>query len=177
VKYSIHPATIQDAEEISRLVNSAYRGESSRAGWTTEADYLDGQRTNTEIIRGEISDPSRKIILCLREKPAGEILSCVLLEKISDDECYLGMLTVKPTLQAKGLGRILLEAAETRAREWGARRMSLTVVHVRDTLMAWYERRGYGRTKETKPFPYGDELFGLPKIEGLFFHVFKKELR
>lgn len=176
MKYSILPATIHDAEEISKLVNSAYRGDSSRAGWTTEADYLDGQRTNAEIIRSELANPTKKVILCLREEGAREILSCVLVEKIAPEECYLGMLTVKPTLQAKGIGRILLEASEDFARQWGAKRMSLTVVHVRDTLMAWYERRGYERTLETRPFPYGDELFGLPKVDGLFFHVFKKDL-
>ncbi len=176
MKYDIRPATNQDAEEISTLVNSAYRGDSSRRGWTTEADYLDGQRTSAELISKDIRDPSKRVMLCLRERAGGEILSCVSLEKRDGAICYLGMLTVKPTLQAKGLGRILLEAAEDYARHWDVDKMILTVVHLRESLMAWYERRGYRRTGETAPFPYGNPDFGLPKVEGLHFIVFEKDL-
>ncbi len=171
--YFISEATPADSVEISALVNSAYRGDSSRQGWTTEADYLDGQRTSPEDLKKQLSHST---ILTLRENAAAEILATVSLERINADEFYLGMLTVKPTLQARGVGRVLLESAEDFARARGAKRMILRVVHVREALIAWYLRRGYTKTGETDPFPYGDEKFGLPKVEGLYFERFKKEL-
>ena len=196
--YLIQPAKIEDAEAISALVNSAYRGDSSRAGWTTEADYIGGQRTNPEIIKRDFFTPDGRTMLVLREgglesesrgvradpsadlvvKPntANEILACVSLEWLSESTAYLGMLTVKPTLQAKGVGRALLEASENYVKSKGYRSIELSVVHLRDTLIAWYERRGYVRKGETKPFPYGNPEFGMPAVEGLHFVVFKKDL-
>jgi ribosomal protein S18 acetylase RimI-like enzyme len=163
-------ATDADLDDISTLVNSAYRGDSSRAGWTTEADYLDGQRTSRESLRDDLK--SGEILYWLRE---GEMIGCVFVS-VEGNLGYLGMLTIKPGLQDGGLGRKLLEAAEDHARRKGARAMTLTVVQLRDSLMAWYERRGYRRTGETKPFPYGDERFGSPKRDDLHFIVFEKSL-
>lgn len=201
-RYQIVPARPEDADELAVLVNSAYRGDSSRKGWTTEADLLDGQRTNANGLREEIERGDRegtRVILCLREV-AGEsdttslILACVSLERCASAgagagaasgaepgnlgvTCYLGMLTVMPPLQAGGIGRILLEGAENFARErWGARRMILGVIQLREELIAWYERRGYVRTGETKPFPYGNEAFGLPRRTDLHFAMFEKPL-
>lgn len=163
-------ATDADLADISLLVNSAYRGDSSRAGWTTEAEFLDGQRTSESSLREELGSGH---ILCWRRE--GELIGCVFVS-VEGTRGYLGMLTVKPTLQASGLGRVLLEGAEQFARQHGATRMELTVVQLRDTLMAWYERRGYRRTGATKSFPYGDERFGLPKRDDLHFIVFEKPL-
>lgn len=173
--YLIQPAKIEDAEEISALVNSAYRGDSSRAGWTTEADYIGGQRTNTEIIKRDFFTPDSRTMLVLREG-GDEILACVSLEWLPESTAYLGMLTVKPTLQAKGVGRALLEASEQYVKSRGYKRIELSVVHLRETLIAWYERRGYVRKGETKPFPYGNPEFGMPSVEGLHFVVFEKDL-
>jgi GNAT superfamily N-acetyltransferase len=151
----------EEAEEIARLVNSAYRGESSRAGWTTEADLLDDVRTEPEIIRNDM-DPNRgKAILCLRESGQTEIIGCVYLSLIDEEDdltCYLGMLTVKPTIQARGRGRFILEESEKFARNWGAVKITMNVISVRDTLIQWYQRRGYSLSGKTKAFHNHPEL-------------------
>jgi ribosomal protein S18 acetylase RimI-like enzyme len=176
----ITPAGAADLEAIEALVNGAYRGPASRAGWTTEADYLDGQRTSVAALQRDLAGPSAPRILVLRRAQGGEILACVLVELIwragGGSSGYIGMLTVKPGLQNGGIGRIMLRAAEDEARRCGADRACMTVVQVRDTLIAWYERRGYRRTGETTPFPYDDGRFGAPRRDDLFFVVLVKPL-
>jgi ribosomal protein S18 acetylase RimI-like enzyme len=158
-------------------VNSAYRGESSRQGWTTEADYLDGQRTDPATLARDLAATPGARLLTWRDTPDGPFLGSVWLEPTADGEaCYLGMLTVRPDLQDRGLGRALLAAAEAAAAAAGARKVRLTVVSIRDTLIAWYRRRGYAPTGETRPFPYGDPLFGEPKRPDLEFVVLEKRL-
>lgn len=169
----VRPASAADVEALCALVNSAYRGDSSRAGWTTEADLLGGQRTDPEGLREAIARPGSVILLCERE---GRLDACVHLER-SGEGCYLGMLTVRPTLQASGLGRRLLAAAEGyAAAQWGARSVHMTVIVQRQELIAWYERRGYRRTGQHKEFPYGDPRFGLPRRDDLRFEVLEKRL-
>jgi len=174
MEFVVTEAEDRDAEELSTLVNSAYRGDSSRAGWTTEADLLGGQRTSAELLRGDMSNPHSRI-LCLREATAGPILACVFLRR-QDRECYLGMLTVKPNIQTRGIGKYLMQKAEAYAKNWGAERIVLSVIQVRETLMAWYERRGYKKTGHSRPFPYGDLQFGHPKRDDLYFVIFEKSL-
>lgn len=178
--WAITSATTADLPEIARLVNSAYRGDAARQGWTSESDLLDGQRTDPVSLAAELAGPNSSTILCLRDAAAGPILACVFLEKVQVGDtavrCYLGMLTVSPGLQDRGLGRILLDRAEDHAREWGADAVVMTVISIRDTLIAWYERRGYRRTGETKPFPHGDERFGVPRTSDLYFVVLEKIL-
>lgn len=165
-----------DLEAIAVLVNSGYRGDTSRAGWTTEADLIGGQRTDAAKLRADLAERRGAVLLTLREGPGGELLGSVWLEPQTPDVWYLGMLTVRPDLQARQLGRTLLAEAEAYAAARGARRMRMSVITVRDALIAWYERRGYARTGETLPFPYGDERFGLPLREDLRFDVFEKTL-
>jgi len=175
--YVVSPAEAGDLPEIVALVNSAYRGESSRAGWTTEADLLDGQRTDVESLAAELKPHCR--ILCLREKTGGPILASVFLELFKNEKgsgCYLGMLTVKPTSQTIGLGKYLLSAAEDFAKKAGAAWMTLGVIQLRETLIAWYERRGYHRTGATKPFPYGERRAGVPKRDNMHFVMFEKQI-
>lgn len=151
----------EEAEELAQLVNSAYRGDSSRAGWTTEADLLQDVRTEPHILRGYMQPERGQAMLTLREDGSEEIIGCVYLalsEKDGEVNCYLGMLTVKPVIQARGHGRFILEGAEDFARNWGATRMHMQVVTVRDTLLAWYERRGYRKTGVIKDFPNHPEL-------------------
>ncbi len=168
-------ASVADAAALVALVNSAYRGESSRAGWTTEADLLGGQRVDLEAMSESLGrDQSSSVILVHEHEDA--IMVCVQLER-TGDECYLGMLTVRPRSQGAGLGRQMLEAAENWAREqWSARRMHMTVIVQRTELIEWYQRRGYLRSGERKPFPYGQERFGLPRREDLEFEVLHKAL-
>lgn len=166
-----HPT---QAKEINDLVNSAYRGDGSKQGWTTEADLIGGQRSDTATIK-ELIDRDDSMILIAENENSGNIEGCVHLEK-HGEKCYLGMLTVKPNLQGKGLGAEMLEEAEAFAQFWDCNRIFMTVIAQRTELIQWYEKHGYKNTGETKPFPYGDERFGLPKVEGLFFVVLEKRI-
>ena len=171
---SFRRATTADADAIAVLVNSAYRGESSRAGWTTEADLLGGQRTDAGEICRLLGMKGSVILLCLA---GGEIVGSVHLERVDAATAYLGMLVIKPVLQGRGLGSRFMQEAEDFAREeWGASSMLMQVITLRHELIAYYERRGYRRTGAIKPFPAADPKFGLPKVAGLHFEVLEKSL-
>jgi ribosomal protein S18 acetylase RimI-like enzyme len=173
LSYSL--ATRDDVPAVVALVESAYRGELSRAGWTTEADLLDGQRTDVEAVRGIAESPSSLLLLARRDD--GELVACCQLERRDGDICYFGMFAVRPGSQGGGLGRAVLAEAERRAREdWAARTMEMTVIAQRRDLIAWYVRHGYAETTETVPFPYGNPRFGLPKRDDLYFVVLRKSL-
>ena len=177
-KFQLSRVTSKDFDEVVSLVNSAYRGDSSRLGWTTEAKYLDGQRIDLQILNEEVQN-SNKSLFCLRAEDNLEIIGTVQLEKFEDDKgigCYLGMLTVKPSLQNTGLGKWLMSQAETHAKEWGARRITLGVLNPRQELMAWYQRRGYRSTGQRESFPVNHDKFGYPKIKDLHFLMFEKTI-
>ena len=162
-----------DIEAIVALVESAYRGDASRAGWTTEADLLDGQRTDPEGVRALIEARDSRIVLAGND---AVLLASAHLER-HGDWAYFGMFAVRPDLQGGGIGNEVLAACERIARdEWGCREMRMTVISARPELIAWYERRGYRATGETRPFPYGDPRFGLPKRDDLEFIVLAKPL-
>jgi len=120
-------AKIEDAQKICDLVNSAYRGDSSKVGWTTEADILGGQRTDPEKIQEMIEDPTSSIELAVEDD---ELLGCIYLKK-ETGYLYFGMLTVKPTLQNKGVGKLLLNQMEKLAKDWGINKIRMTVINVR----------------------------------------------
>lgn len=167
------PAVDDDVEAIVALVESAYRGDASRQGWTTEADFLDGRRTGVDDVGACIHRPHSVILLAERD---GELLACAHVA-IEDGAGYFGMFSVQPTLQGGGVGKALLAEAERMAREdWRLPVMRMTVIDIRDELIAFYERRGYRRTGAKKPFPYGDARFGLPKRQDLRFEVLEKAL-
>lgn len=166
-------AAAADVPAIVDLVQSAYRGDASRAGWTTEADFLDGQRIDADGVREIISKPDSRIVLAERD---GELLGSVQVERI-DGNGYFGMFSVRPNRQGSGIGDALLREAERVVREdFGCATMTCTVISIRAELIAWYRRRGYRSTGEFKPFPYGDARFGLPKRDDLRFEVFAKAL-
>ncbi|MEU3510290.1 GNAT family N-acetyltransferase [Streptomyces longwoodensis] len=170
---SFRDATEADVDALVALVESAYRGDSSRAGWTTEADILDGQRTDPEGVRSIVTSPGSRLLTVERE---GRIVACCQLEH-RGEHAYFGMFAVSPGEQGAGLGKAVLAEAERRAREtWGATEMHMTVISVREDLIAWYERRGYRRTGRTTPFPYGDERFGIPRRADLAFELLVKPL-
>ena len=166
-------ATSADVAAIVALVESAYRGDVSRKGWTTEADLLDGQRTDPVGVGELIAKPGSCLLLAERD---GALLACANLEK-RGEAGYFGMFSVRPELQGAGIGRAVLAEAERVARDdWHCREMHMTVISVRDELIAWYERRGYRRTGIHSPFPYGDERFGIPKRDDLRFELLVKAL-
>ena len=166
-------ATLADIDALVLLVTSAYRGDASKQGWTTEADMLDGQRIDPEVLRNDIERQRSLIVIAERE---AQLLACV---HVAEDggAGYLGMFSVKPGLQGSGMGKLLLAEAERIARdEWKLPAMRMTVIDIRDELIAFYERRGYRRTGITKPFPYGDVRYGIPKRDDLRFEVLEKSL-
>lgn len=171
-EYTIEKANLTEAEDISRLVNSVYRGESSKIGWTTEADLLGGQRTDSEEIQELILQHT---ILCLKQKNApGKILACVLLER-KDTFAYLGMLSVSAELQGQNIGKNLIAAAEKwTLTHWNLNQIKITVIAQRPELIAWYERRGFVPTGEQEPFPMDQPRFGLPRRNDLYFIIMKK---
>ncbi|MFF5536755.1 GNAT family N-acetyltransferase [Streptomyces cinerochromogenes] len=166
-------ATDADVDALVALVESAYRGDSSRAGWTTEADILDGQRTDPQGVLEVIKGPESRLLTVEQD---GRIVACCQLEH-RGDHAYFGMFAVSPAHQGSGLGKIVMAEAERLVREtWGATEMRMTVISVREDLIAWYERRGYRRTGKTQPFPYGDERFGIPLRPDLRFELLVKPL-
>lgn len=167
----IVPATPEDASRLNQLVNSAYRGDSSRQGWTTEADLLDGTRTDAAALAALLQTPGTRLLKYVEHE---EIIGCVELRN-QDDKLYLGMLTVKPNLQGKGIGKELLKAAEQEALNQQCHTIYMTVISERKELIAWYVRHGYHLTGETKPFAFNDPRFGQPKRK-LEFVVLEKKI-
>ncbi|HEU4773241.1 MAG TPA: GNAT family N-acetyltransferase [Lysobacter sp.] len=166
-------ATSADIESLVAFVTAAYRGDSSRQGWTTEADVLDGNRIDPQVLREDIARDRSRILLLERD---GELLSCAHVCE-DDGAGYFGMFAVKPTLQGGGIGTQVLAEAERVVRdEWQLPLMRMTVIDLRDELIAFYGRRGYRRTGVFKPFPYGDERFGIPRRDDLRFEVLEKPL-
>jgi ribosomal protein S18 acetylase RimI-like enzyme len=166
-------ATRDDVPAIVALTQSAYRGETSRVGWTTEADLLDGQRTDERDVSELVARQGARFLLA---EQADQLLAVCFIEKQAE-ACYFGMFSVRPDAQGNGTGRALLAEAERIAHdEWHCSAVRMTVIDVRSELIAWYERRGYRRTGEYRPFPYGDPRFGIPKRDDLRFEWLAKDL-
>jgi ribosomal protein S18 acetylase RimI-like enzyme len=171
----LYPALEADYPAIIHLANIAYRGTGPTASWNIE-NFIEGQRLNESLLREDLASKPNAHLLTFRDEPGGEILGTVLLDPQKDGIWYLGLLTIRPDLQKRQLGRTLLTAAEEFAKQHSARRIEMTVVNVRETLIAWYQRRGYSVTDKTRPFPYGDERFGRPLRDDLYFVVLEKDL-
>jgi ribosomal protein S18 acetylase RimI-like enzyme len=164
-------ASETDTPQLVKLVNSAYRGDISKKGWTTEANLLDGIRTDEEALAKLIHQPGSVILKCTNE--SNDLMGCVFLQNQAG-QMYLGMLTVSPFIQAQGIGKEILKASEEYARQQGCSSVMMTVITARHELIAWYERRGYHQTEERRPFP-NDPRFGIPK-QPLEFVVMEKQL-
>lgn len=166
-------ATEDDIPVLVDLVTSAYRGDSSRAGWTTEADLLTGNRIDIEVLRRDLTRDGSRVVLVYRD---GALTACAHIA-IEEGAGYFGMFAVAPGQQGGGIGNAVLEECERYAREeWRLATMRMMVIDLRHELIAWYERRGYRRTGIHKPFPYGDARFGEPQRDDLRFEVLEKPL-
>lgn len=165
-------ATVADVPALVTLIESAYRGDASRAGWTHEADLLDGRRTDATSVTAAVDGPGSRMMAV---ESGGEIIACCQVER-RNGHAYFGMFAVRPTLQGGGIGKALLAEAERFARdEWGVAEMHLTVLTAREELIAWYVRHGYTRTGETAPFPQHADV-GVPLRGPLEFEVLVKPL-
>ncbi len=166
-------ALTSDVPQVVALVESAYRGEGSQHGWTTEADLLDGQRTDALEVSALLVAPGSQIILAFD----GDALLASAHIQMHEDGCHFGMFAVVPTLQGAGVGKALLAEGERRAMaDFAATEMRMWVLWMRESLIAFYQRRGYRPTGQREEFPYGDANFGLPKREDLYFVVLSKVL-
>lgn len=164
----------RDIPALVHLVDSAYRGESSRDGWTTEADLLAGQRTDASLLDAILADPTSRVLLA--EGPR-ELVGCCHVKNEGGGQAYFGMFAVMPARQGAGIGGSLLREAENAAvREWEVTTMRMTVIRQRQDLIRWYATRGYCWNGRTEPFPYGDERFGLPLRADLEFAVLVKQI-
>lgn len=172
-KLELRDAEDADIPAIVALVQSTYRGESSRKGWTTEADLLDGQRIDADAVAAELARSRSRIRLAFRE---GELVACAHVAE-EDDAGHFGMFSVRADLQGAGVGTLMLADAERVVHEdWGLPMMRMSVIDVREELIAFYQRRGYRRTGIKLPFPYGDARFGLPRRDDLRFEILEKSL-
>ncbi len=168
----IAKSTPADISAITLLVNTAYRGDESKKGWTTEAHLLSGNRIDENTIAGYLMDTGITILKYTDD--TGKLTGCVYLED-KTDYLYLGMLSVLPSEQAAGIGRTLLEAAEAYAYKKSLRMIRMTVISSRAELIAWYKRRGYIETGEILPFRVPAK-FGIPNTS-IELMVLQKELK
>ena len=169
------PASDEDIPQIVALTNRAYRGNTG-SGWSTEKAYLDGERTTEALLRGDLARKPSASLLKWQDGHEDNIVGSVWLEPRGDSTWYLGSLAIDPGKQNGGLGRTMLQAAEDWARDHGAERVRMSVINLREALIAWYLRRGYEKTGEIEPFPYGDNRFGKPLRDDLSFVVLEKSL-
>jgi ribosomal protein S18 acetylase RimI-like enzyme len=167
----ISEASVEDAEALEQLINSSYRGASALQGWTTEAELIDGTRTDAELLKEIIGDPSSVLLKAVGESG---IVGCVELRR-EGDRLYLGMLTVRPDLQGRGIGKDLLRVSEAYASRLKCRTIFMTVLTVRKELIDWYARHGYHDTGERKPFAFTDPRYGKPRMP-LEFAVLEKSM-
>ena len=175
VTIPVRTAGESDADAVAMLAQSAYRGEASQQGWTTEADLLDGQRVDASMVAQLMATPGSLVLVVDEAAQPGRLLACCHLER-RGEAAYLGLFAVRPDAQAQGVGTAMLAAAEAQARRWGAVRLELTVLNHRPELVAWYSRCGFTMTGDTVPFPYGDERYGVPRRDDLVLQGMTKVL-
>lgn len=171
---SFKTANASDVFSLAELVNSAYRGDSSRAGWTTEAELLDGQRTDNDSLLESINTPKNQIEMAYDEK--GHLIGCVHIKEEENGVLYFGMLTVSPSLQAKGLGKEIIKHVEEIAQKKNCHSIRISVIPQRKELIAFYERRGFVSTGRYEEFPSHDPRFGVPKVHDLKLQEYLKKI-
>lgn len=165
-----------DVEEIVALMNRAYRGTGEATSWTSEDGYITGDRITATTLRDEMAQKPDALFLKWVENPSSGPIGTVCLEPVDPETWYLGSLATDPKLQNAGLGKKLLSTAEDWIKARGGKKVRMSVVNIRDTLILWYERHGYNLTGETEPFPYSDNRFGVPTRTDLHFVILEKTI-
>ena len=174
-KLTYRRATPSDVSPVLSLVRSAYRGEASRDGWTTEADLLADDRIDESGVLGKINEADGAVLVAHDEE--GVLVSCCELLKRDDTLAYFGMFAVDPKRQAGGIGRQVLAYAESYTKEtWGIKKLEMSVIWTREELISWYVRRGYVKTDKTAPFPYHGLVNGKALRDDLHFVILEKDL-
>lgn len=171
-------AGVDDIAALHALIEGAYRGEAAKAGWTSEADLIGGQRTDPSMLRSILAGVDDEILVVegADARAPAPLIACVHLG-VRADHCYLGMLSVRPENQGQGLGDALLKLCEYRAAHfWRRPRIDMNVIGQRAELIAYYERRGYRLSGRRGRFPYGDARYGLPLRDDLYFEIMEKHL-
>lgn len=172
-----HKAELVDAEEVAALINAAYRGESSRAGWTTEADLLDGLRTTTPEIASIIKREDAFILIGVLNDQIVACMCCELQIISGKSTAHFGMIAVKPILQNRGYGAEIIQAAEAMTlRQWRVAGFHMAVISIRNELIAFYEKLGFLRTGEFKDFPIESALWQA-KVESLNLEYLVKVIK
>jgi GNAT superfamily N-acetyltransferase len=161
---SISKAKPQDVQALNTLINSAYRGEESKKGWSTEEKILGGIRIDEETILGYFNQENVQI---LKYTEADDIILGTVYLEIKGQELYLGMFAVSPILQGKGIGKLLLAEAEHIAQQNGCDRIAITVIDCRIELIEWYERCGFAATGNSIAFEEIKDRFGEPKQDNI----------
>jgi ribosomal protein S18 acetylase RimI-like enzyme len=164
----------EDYADVVALANAAYRTQGDGASWNSEAGVLEGTRLTMSSLREDLAKPGAELLVWRDED--GLLMGTVFLQPKEDGVWYLGLLTVRPGGQNRGAGKELLAKAEAYVKSREGKRVRMTVLAVRETLISWYQRRGYRETGVTEAFPYGDERFGRPLRDDLYFVVLEKEL-
>ncbi|PKS08377.1 hypothetical protein jhhlp_005321 [Lomentospora prolificans] len=169
-------AVPDDAAQLQAFVKSAYRGESSRQGWTTEADLLSDERISIDGMMEKITTPDSSVLIVTNGDEKTFLACCEVLKR-SDDLAYFGMFAVDPARQGQGLGRQVLAYAEMYCvKTWGVKKVEMSVIWTREELISWYVRRGYKKTGETRPFPYSELVNGVALRDDLYFDILEKDL-
>jgi ribosomal protein S18 acetylase RimI-like enzyme len=159
-------ASSDDTDALVALIERAYRGPETAGQWDSESHLLTGPRTSHDEIAGLIARVDSRILVCEHE---ARIIGCALVQRTDAEVsgavvsgAYFGMFATDPAIRAAGLGKLILAEAENSVRGlWNASAMVMTVISVREALIAWYERRGYRLTGARIPFPFSENSGAL----------------
>lgn len=172
VQFAMRSAKVSDVPALLQLVEDAYRGGKATVAWKNEHDRVTGPRTSKNELSRYITSTESSILVL--ESGNGTFAGCVCVEKQGAD-AHIGLLAVNPSFQNQGVGRRLLEDAESYGQaQFGCTSGVMWVLSGRDELLEFYRRRGYEKTGETVPFPA--EEYGVTLLKGApLFTVIRRQ--
>ena len=135
---SIRTARLDDASAITALINQAF---------AVELFFKQGDRISAPAV-GALLEKGTMLLAETPLEPGP--LGSVYIE-IRGNRVYVGLLAVDPGRQGRGIGRLLMRAAEDYGRAHGCSGVDITVVNLRTELPPFYRKLGYVETG-TAPF-------------------------